>query len=305
MKMMSETGSWTYRLAGLWLKSQLRLPELVESPSVAPEEVDIRVEVQPPDAEGGPFFPSLVGGGNALELRVARVGRFRVEDGRRIRITPEPSATAEELRALLLGAAWAAVCYQRRRLVLHAAACRIQDRAVLLCGPSGCGKSSLLGGLAARGLVPVADDTCVLDFRPAQGPVVYPGTPRMRLWAEALARLELEDSQIGQAPSHSDKYLVPWAPADPDQSRPVLSIYLLEWGPWALEPLTGLAALEALARAAVFAPALLTRVQPLADYWKFLAQLLGSVPLFRCRRPRDWEQLPVTLNALIDHISAL
>ena len=64
-------------------------------------------------------------------------------------------------------------------LVVHAAACALDGRAVLVSGERGRGKSSILVGLTDAGWAPVTEDLCAIDLR-GPAPVLWPGPPWVR-----------------------------------------------------------------------------------------------------------------------------
>lgn len=292
-----------YRLSGLVLHSVLPLPEL---PEASPPEPEPDVVVQwggTAPSEASRF--ELVGTGGNVEFRVPGLGRFQVEGGSRVSIHPSAGAAAVDLRALLLGPLWAAVCYQRRRLLLHAAACRGKGRTLLLCGRSGSGKSTLLAALVRLGYVPLSDDTCVVDLPPGVPPTVHRGVPRLKLWPEALERLGLDRADAAPVLSSMDKLQVPWPAVAPPAAGGPGALYLLDWGDPAIEPLRGLAAVRELAAAGAYCPWLLEQVLPLAEYWDALVRLLQAMPLFRFRRPQAWDNLPEAVDLLASHVSAL
>jgi hypothetical protein len=292
-----------YRLSGLVLHSVVPLPELPDASPPSPEP-DVVVQW----GGNAPFEASrfeLAGGGGNVELRFPGLGMFQVKGGSHISICPSAGAAEMDLRALVLGPLWAAVCYQRRRLLLHAAACRGKGRTLLLCGRSGSGKSTLLAALVRMGYVPLSDDTCVVDLTPGVPPAVHGGVPRLKLWPEALARLGLDRRDATPVLSSVDKLQIPWSGVGPPAAGGPGALYLLDWGDPAIEPLRGLTALQELAAAGAYCPWLLEHVLPLAEYWDALLRLLRAMPLFRFRRPQAWDCLPEALDLLSGHVSEL
>ncbi len=299
----AESRHWCYQLSGLALASVLRLPELPETPSPPPK-ADVVLQRGDTGTPAVSHF-QLNGGGADIELRVPGLGVFQVSGGSRMTVCPAAEAAAEDVRAVVLGPLWAAVCYQRRRLLLHAAACRNEDRIILLCGRSGSGKSTLLAALAREGCMPLSDDTCVVALQAGAPPLIHPGIPRLKLWPEALTRLGIDPARTAPVMAAMDKRQFPWPYSAPPASPAVVAAYLLEWGDPAVEPLHGLEAAKELAAAGMYCPWLLERIMPLAEHWSVLIELLRTMPLFRFRRPRDWDFLPAAVALLTGHVTAL
>lgn len=292
-----------YRLSGLDLHSFVPLPELPEAPLPSPKP-DVVVQWGGTAPCEVPRF-ELIGGDADVELKIPGLGVFQVERGNCVTVRASAGAADVDLRAAVLGPLWAAVCYQRRRLLLHAAACTANGRTLLLCGRSGSGKSTLLAALVQMGHVPISDDTCVVDLSPGVSPTVHGGVPRLKLWPEALERLGLDRTRATPVLSSVDKLQIPWPGAGPAVAGGPGALYLLEWGEPAIEPLRGLTAVQELASSAVYCPWLLEHVLPLPDYWDALVRLLQAMPLFRFRRPQAWNSLPEAVDLLASHVSAL
>lgn len=113
--------------------------------------------------------------------------RYLVEEGQRITYDRR-GASDREVALFLLGSAWAALCYQRGLLPLHASAIVDEGRVHAFTGPSGAGKSTLAAALAGRGRAFFTDDVLIVDGgSDALGGVCYAGQKDLKLWEDALA----------------------------------------------------------------------------------------------------------------------
>ena len=108
---------WAY---GLRIQADMDCPEL---PSVSVEmgNPDVTIRLLPPAANA---LESLENGyyevqPEVFRLAVPGVALYRVEDGRRIFITPLPDVPIEKIRLFLLGSALGALLYQRGLFPLH------------------------------------------------------------------------------------------------------------------------------------------------------------------------------------------
>ena len=77
---------------------------------------------------------------------------------------------------------------------------------VFVTGRAGTGKSTLAAFLARRGGVVVADDLCVFDPTWPQ-PMVRATFPRLKLWCDSLAALDVDPAGLVRVVGDRDKYL--------------------------------------------------------------------------------------------------
>ena len=284
---------WHYHYAGLIFRSELRIPEWDAFQVPGADEADVEILLE---AEGAPLLPSAVLGVGTVRFPFPDAGEFLVQDGREIRLRPEPGAGGLAVRAGLLGPALGVLLNQLGSLALHASAVKAKDGVVLLCGPSGAGKSTLAAALADRGLPILSDDLCCLACPEGQDPKVHPGPPRIKLWQEALERLGLADLPRGRDHARLEKFHLTLAAAPPAEPLPLGRIVLLEWGPLGLETLGGLAAVRRLVAAATYQRWQLAPMGCLARHWEHCLRLAARVPIQAFRRPRDWDELGASVN---------
>jgi len=126
-------------------------------------------------------------------LDVPEVARYLVEDGRRIRIDSSPSAASGDVIRFLRMTPLAALFFQRGILAFHAAAVAGTYGAVLIAGESGTGKSTLIAALLKMQWNLLADDLVPVDVDANDIPVVFPAFPELRLWPDAMEKLEIEN----------------------------------------------------------------------------------------------------------------
>lgn len=197
-----------YVAFGLVFRSSLALPF---APAAGHPKPDVLVRV------GGvpPALPAPVADyetwqaeQGAFLLRGTGVADVLVRQGREIVVAPRP-ANAAAIGSLLGGPAVAALLQQRGLPTLHAGAVTLPDGgAALVLGPTAHGKSSLIAALVARGHRMLADDLVALDWR-GRELVVLPAFPALRLWSDALARLDWERRVHWRLRDGIEKHLVP------------------------------------------------------------------------------------------------
>jgi hypothetical protein len=286
-------GPFSYRLFGLRVRSELALPEL--GPGVAPEAAEVTI-VRGAVAEA----PSglTVRGGEAL-LSIDGVGRYRMEEGRRLTIDPAPGASDRNVRLYLLGSAFAAILHQRGLLPLHANAVVIGGGAVAFTGHPGAGKSTLAAWFHDRGLAVLADDVCVVTWDEAGRPLAHAGIPRLRLRPEALAASGRVPEDYEPAFDDRDKFNVPTGAA-PLEPVPLDRVYLLRRGEPRIERLHGAAAVEALV-ANTYRGGYLPLMGRTGPHLLACARLARAVPVFEAARPWDLAGMDAASAALEAH----
>lgn len=226
---------YAYQAYRLTIRAEFPIPELL--PAMPPAggtdaetspDVVIRygaVPVTLEDAAGrGVLYQATA---NRFLLTMDEVARYLVQNGNEILVEPAPGSLESDVRVFLLGSCLGALLHQRGMLVLHAGAVHTDHGAILLAGPSGSGKSTLLGELLRRGHTMMVDDVCAVVLDTAGLPVVLPGYPRTRLWADAVAKLEHEIGDMVRTRPALEKYERQVTGQYWDQPAPLHRVYLL------------------------------------------------------------------------------
>jgi len=210
--------------------SELKLPELAPwSGDDRPPDVVIRFGEVPDrldDLVDDDSFLQVDRRGACL-LRIDNVATYFVTP-REIVVSPRPGAVDAEIRVFLLGSVFGFLCHQRGLFPLHASCVAIGGKAVALCGQSGAGKSTTALCLTLRGHRLIADDVCVIDVNGAGVPHVLPAFPRLKLWQDTLAALDidrqgLEWDRLGE----QEKYHYLHSDVFPTAPIPLGGIFLL------------------------------------------------------------------------------
>lgn len=218
-----------YHIFGLNIASDIDLPAtpLAEKLPPAP---DVRIEygaapqhLEAPRQKGVRYEAAP---GEFL-LRVDNVARYFVQKGNTITIQPEADAPQELVLLFLMGSAIGALLHQRNVLVLHAGAIEAGGHGIIFSGLSGVGKSTLAAGFHQRGYAFLADDVCAVSILEGKACII-PGFPRLKLWADALKKLEKDHGALASVRLRQDmeKYFLP-VENDHQKPVPVKTVFIL------------------------------------------------------------------------------
>jgi hypothetical protein len=298
-----------YFVSGLDVASELELPGAIaaaartEGPAVSIRRGPVPAALDNATATG----PAWEMNGTTFLLRVPRLSRLLITAGREIVVDIEPGAEEHDATGFILGTAFGILLHQRGALVLHGAAVAKDSRAVAICGGSGAGKSTLAAALCRDGCSFTVDDICVIGLDEERRPVVLPDGRQLKLWTEAIERLDLT-ARRGDAVRHKfEKYFV--EPFAATVAPPRLSaIYVLrEARPPLAEGIESLAlpdAMRALEYQA-FRPGLRAKIGQKPEMLALAAATFGHARAFLLTRPRGFEHLAGTVALLHAHWDAL
>ena len=297
----------SYRVAGLSVRSDIVLPGLVagDTDDLRPEVTICHAPVAPELDGATTAGPTWQMEGDCFLLRIPDIARFLLTGGRDIAFEMENGRPLDEAAPFLMGTVFGILLHQRRRIVLHASAVCVGGKAVLFCGPAGAGKSTLAASLMQRGYPSVADDLCGVDLTPV--PMVHPDGRRLKLWAEAIAKLDLSASQGALVRRGVRKYYVEPPTACRD-AVPVGAVYLLReaYAPHSpgITPVNVANAAYLLQRSA-FRPVLVRRMGLREEYFRAAAAIADAAGVFELRRPFGFAAMPRVIGWLEDHWAAI
>jgi HPr serine kinase-like protein len=293
-----------YRVSGLSVASEIALPGLIAGTAECVPQVMIRrgpVPDQLPDSRA--VGPTWQVAGNRFLLRIPDIARFLLNDGREIVFAPETDATLADIPIFLLGTVFGILLHQREQIVLHASAVRVNGRAVLFCGASGAGKSTLAAALAQRGYPLVTDDFCTLTVDGAGPPLVHPDGRQLKLWAQAIDRLDLAASRGERVRKSLEKFYV-----EPGEvfTEPLAlgAVYALRearppHAPGIEKPNAVDAAL--VLRRNAYRPLLVRRLGQQANYFHAATTIANVAGIFNLTRPLDFANMPDVVAWLEAH----
>lgn len=199
----------SYRICGLSVASDIDLPGLIAGTAECEPQVTIRRGPVPESLSD----PKLVGptwqiADKQFLLDVPNVARFLLKNGDQIVFAPKSEASAEEVPIFILGTVFGILLHQRQQIVLHASAVEVDGKAIVFCGYSGAGKSTLAAALVQRGYRLITDDVCAITLSDAAPPLVHPDGRQLKLWAQAIEKLELDEIRRDRIRGCLEKFYV-------------------------------------------------------------------------------------------------
>lgn len=163
----------------------------------------------------------------AVLFTFPNVGRYLIQNGRTIVIEPDEAVAEDEIRQFLLGTVATLLLHQRGLLPLHASGIRTPLGAVLFIGHSGFGKSTLLATFLSRGYQMLTDDLAAIKVDTSRQPLVYPGYPQFKLWADSAEKLHQPTQGLHRILPDLDKFAIPTNTPLEKEPLPLHTIYIL------------------------------------------------------------------------------
>ena len=299
----------SYCISGLRVASEFELPGAIAL-TPADEACDVTVQhaVVPDRLDGGAMLgPNWDMAGGEFLLTVPQLGRFLIRNGSEICVALNPGATEPDASAYVLGTAFGILLHQRGALVLHGSAVERNGETIAICGHSGAGKSTLAAALCRAGCTFVTDDICAGSVDAAGTPIVLPDGRQLKLWQEAIEKLELGKHRGDAVRRNFEKYFIAPQTVAPD-ATPLRAIYVLREArpPFAdgIEELSLADAMHALDREA-YRPGLRARMVERPQMLAQGATMLAHVKIFRLIRPRAFENMAETVSTVLSHWDGL
>jgi hypothetical protein len=182
-----------YLIHGLSFKSFMACPALVnkaeENPDVIIREGKVPVQLNHTLDSGVRFEANE----DQFLLKVDGIASYLVTNGKEIIVEKDANASDKEVCLFLFGSVMGALLLQRDYFPFHGSAIEHENGAIIFSGPSGSGKSTLAASFVTEGYKFVADDISAvkMDFS-GRSPILFPGLPQLKLWYDALEKLQLQ-----------------------------------------------------------------------------------------------------------------
>ena len=293
---------YIYNAFGLVISSEMELPELL--PGNGHDLVDATIRY----GEVPEKLNDVTGRGVLYEanntqflLRIEDVGRYYVENGTTITIKLDDQTNDRSVRLFLLGSSMGALLHQRSLLPLHGSAIKTKGGAVLFSGVSGVGKSTTAAAFIRRGYPLLSDDVCAVEVNDASLPILHPGYPQQKLWADTLEKFETDTANFETVRPQINKFAVPVKDQFHNTALPLKATYILVANNSLEEPklntLDGIWRLRAL-KFQVYRQRFMENRGATVNHAKQFAALANHVRVCRVSRP----DYPYLLDELVDLI---
>lgn len=285
---------FSYYAYGLWIQSEIEIPEFMTHPDAAKLDVKVTVErgaklsdYLSAEALEYPWAMNLTRAKAIVYIK--DLGIFSIKDGKTIIFIPAPQASEQAARFYIVGTVMAILLYQQGFLVLHGSVIDIDGEAVIFLGNSGDGKSTTAAALHAAGYKLVNDDVApiTLGDHPA---FLHPGFPQIKMSSEtahalgydfeSLPIIHPKSAKRGYRPQHNF-------------SRSPLNIkriYVLDYG----EDFSSTPIASSLATMELSRHSRPTTLYQRGDAQHFFqcANLVKEQTIYRLERPKNLELLP-------------
>jgi len=184
---------------------------------------------------------------------------------------------------------------------------RVNGRAVLFCGASGAGKSTLAAALAQRGYPLVTDDFCTLTIDGSGAPMVYPDGRQLKLWAQAIDRLDLAQQRGERVRKSLEKFYVEPGEVFTDPLALGAVYALRETLPPLHDGIERPNVVDAalLIRKSAYRPRLIAAMEQKARYFQAAADIAATAGIFTLTRRLDFAAMPDVIGRLEAHWSEI
>jgi hypothetical protein len=290
---------FSYLAYGLYIKSEIPLPELVSVPGNG--EVYIHL-----DHQGN--IPSAVAGNHDLFINIdleesilydRDAALFVIRHGREIIVTP---VTDDErlISLYLIGTIMSILLYQRGLFILHGSAIAFHDSAVVFVGKSGWGKSTMAAALHAKGHRIITDDVVAAKI---EGDVVtlFPGYPQLKLFPKVAEVLGHNKSDLLFLHPELNKGGFRVAEEFSQTALPIKQIYMLAQGDSiGIEPLSPRSAFVELMRHSL--PTRWYQTHNAAQFQQ-CTSIVKHIPIYQLQRTDDLRSLPTLADMVEQHLA--
>ncbi len=223
-------------------------------------------------------------------LKIDNVANYLVKDGKEIFIEKNNSSVADnEIRLFLLGPVMGALLIQRGLLPIHGSAIENAGSAIVFSGIPGAGKSTLAAAYLNTGNCVISDDISVINLNANNVPMIYPGFPQMKLWADAIRYFGSDQQSKRILREGIQKFGIPVNNGYYNQPLPVKKIYILgthNQPNFILNPLKGIDKFNTL-KNNTYRWQFLKGLGKTKEHFSLLSKLAEYVDVARIMRPID------------------
>ncbi len=297
-----------YTVAGLKVLSDTALPELIEIEKFDSHSGVKIFEAEVPDTlkdtnYSAAWFNSgwYEVAGKEFLLKIHDVGKCLIRNGSEILYQKNSEVAEKNFRLYLLGSTLGVLFFQRSYFPLHASVAVIDGQAVAFTGDSGAGKSTIAAWLHTRGYPLLCDDVCVIKFDPQGNPMAYPTFPRLKLWDDTLKALKIDDHNLQQDYSRTNKFHLPIDEGFTTSPMPLKNINILQFSKKqqlpSIERIKPVHAVHLL-RNNTYRCEFVSAMHLTQEHYKFCTRLAQTTNIYYITRNRNHEEMEKHLELI-------
>jgi hypothetical protein len=284
-----------YRAYGLVIESVVPLPELIPTSETCADVTIRRGKIaRSPHEVDMPLYQFHATEQHPTEQDVyfawQQAGVFLARGSQEIIFDVDSNIDLDIIRFPLLGMALAVILYQRGYLIMHASSINVNGKAVAFVGKKGMGKSTTSAALYTQGYDLIADDIVAIDLNGSGTPMVIPGFPQFKLWAESAIAIGDDPATLPRLAAGYEKRSRRADDRFATAPIPLHRIYVLAEGETLqiqpLQPQASVFHMVANSHIARIAEPMLRGTQGISHF-RHCMRLIEQVPVCQLERPRS------------------
>jgi len=298
--MVSKDIKYYYDVYGLKIKSDIELPELIESNDVN-YEINICIGIAPSNV-----VKSIEQGRNLylnckeIWFNIKSIGTYLIYNGNTIVVDKDANAGIEDVKTYLLGSALGMILFQRNTLAIHGGTIVINNKTLTIVGESGAGKSTLTTALRLNKYLFMADDVSVIN----DNLMINSSYPQQKLCKDTMLKLGYELNQFKKIDDDREKYKIPLKEdfiSKPVKMGSICEMKIADNSKVEIEEVKGKEKLIILINN-IYRIELIRKSGIPPEYFKKCLEIAQKIKFYRMYRPKDKytisEQIKVLENTL-------
>lgn len=297
-----------YSAYGMNISSEILLPDLVQNN--APADISIRFGKVSDELLDDTFKSHRIYENPGVKIRLSKkamyfdwdkVGRVLIRTGSEVIVEPDGEALEEDLQPFITGPVLSVLLHQRGYFVLHSSAVEIDGATVAFLGAKGFGKSTLAGYLKSIGYRLISDDIVPVSFINGEA-MTIPGFPRIKLYDDSIEAMGEKPADF--PPIHRFVEKRSFKFKQPFSTKPeyLHAVYILSDGKTSeIETMSPVNAFIEVLKNTYF-NSFLKALNCQKEYFDFCQKFVKSVPVFRLKRPLDFDKIEDLSAKIENHV---
>lgn len=283
---------YVYRVYGLIIKSQIKIPELksvdydnIDKCDAAISCEEIPINIKEPILKSQNCEISKT----EFYMYVKGAAHYYVAGGNKVIIKLDEVYDMEKVRVYLLGSTLGFMMIQRNMVAIHGGAVAVSGIGIILTGGMGAGKSTLNAAFRNEGHPFLSDDVSALEVDSTGKLLIQPAYPQVKLCEDTMVKMQYDLTSFNVVNQERNKYAVPITKAYLD--KPVLlgGIYEITVGDVRSVEIMEITGSEKLTKVInnLYRVEISRYVGFDREYFKKCLMLAKQIPIYKLIRPRD------------------